>query len=233
MEKIITEKQLEYASKLGLDLATDIERSVASRLISDRKMELDPPAVELSEYASEIGLDVQGLTNSDLKSAIFSFVSDGGRDLELCRWFAYRVSRDRFKNFGEAGFELGSDQLKSVAQGLCGDEKAIKSVRRYGERDLRFFGTFTGSDGVTREGGSRRTAAYKLAKSILAGYQVAVEEAGSVPKKRVVVTAAQSSSGNSSALNNSGVDETEGASPGVVLGVIGVLFFIGAIVYFS
>lgn len=169
-----TEKQLKYAADLGIKLSGGESKSDLTELIRDARVAQNPAPVWLLEYGEELGIGLDGLTKSELYREIFSELLWLGDDYELSRWFAYRVLRDRLKNYSGLDVPFGSSMISDIAGQISLDPKVAASIRRY--ETVNFFGPFTSPGGVKMVGGSRNTIAYR---AVLASLELLADKTDS------------------------------------------------------
>jgi hypothetical protein len=164
-----SERQLEYASDLGISIPTGATKNDLCDLIS-MKLAKDKPATERHRsFARRYGLEVSNYIG---KRALFDQIQAAliatGKERDLVSWFTYRVYRELVKGVDNAPVEGPDDPIiQEVTSHLESDEAIIKSVRRYTGRELIWFGEWTSPDGFVQTGGSNRTYAYKKASSLL------------------------------------------------------------------
>ncbi len=161
-----TERQLKYARDLGLSFPENITIEAMSDLLRCHLSEDEPCPAWLWEYALEIGLVdfSEYIGKLELFSRVTRFLGEQG-DVPLATWFVYHVARDiarrRWDNPKESG--LSPDVVRSVAECLAANPKAMKSIRRYRPIDFLNFGQYQDDEGWVHCGASRRTLAYKAA----------------------------------------------------------------------
>lgn len=163
MEESATLKQKEFARSLGIEFDPNIGKNDISRLIG---LVTDRPSEDLLGFAEGINVDTFERTGRHLKGDIFSTLKKGG-DLPLTQWFVHRVARDRELKFKALPLKIDSEVIKNASTHISSNPKVIKSIHRYSDYDINFFGTFTSKDGYVNEGGSRNTIAYKEALKAL------------------------------------------------------------------
>lgn len=163
MEESATLKQKEFARSLGIEFDPNIGKSDISRIIS---LVTDKPSEDLLGFAEGINIDTFERTGRNLKADIFSTLKKGD-GLPLTQWFVHRVARDRELKFKALPLKIDSEVIKNASTHISSNPKVIKSIHRYSDYDINFFGTFTNKDGYVNEGGSRSTIAYKEALKAL------------------------------------------------------------------
>lgn len=164
-----TERQLEYAKKLGVSISPDLSENDISDLIS-LKLTKDKASDERHRaFARLYGVEC---TEYIGKKALFDRIQAElilpGREKKLLSWFAYRVYRELIKGIDDAPIKSPDDPvIVGIAEKFILDEKILKSVRRYEGRDLIWFGEWTAPDGSIHSGGSNRTEAFKQVSLML------------------------------------------------------------------
>lgn len=181
-----TERQLEYARDLGINVPSDATKATISDLIS-MKVEKDKPSTARHRaFAEQHGVDVtEYVGKKALFDRIHASLSAPGREKELLAWFAFRVYRELTHGAEDAPIDDPANPVFiSIADELLFDEKIIKSVRRYRGRDLIWFGEWTAPDGGLHTVGSNRTTAYRQVASLLRERVPSLEPSGrQKPKK--------------------------------------------------
>jgi hypothetical protein len=183
MEGLATEKQKNYANSLGVEFLPGVSKAEISALISDavdsgvsRGGHADQ---SLKDYADALNLEYsEDVSSRLLKIRVLDHLHLTENDEQLCRWFAFRVARDRELKYGGKTYSLIDERIGRIAGRLFTDKRILKSIKRYGHDSLNFFGNHTAFDGSVYEGGSRGTVAYKLTV-------VAFEESESVPEIKI------------------------------------------------
>jgi hypothetical protein len=167
-----TDRQLDYAQKLGLHVPVDATKQDVSAMI-DIKVNKDKLAtdrhIEFARYF-EIHLrpDVKYIGKKELFSLIFSALSENGREKDIVAWFAFRVYRHLVEGEHDVPIQsIGHPIILNIAEQLYSDSKIINSIRRYEGEKLIWFGEFTGGNGQVYNGGSVNTAAYKAVSALL------------------------------------------------------------------
>ncbi|MCK5770912.1 hypothetical protein [Algiphilus sp.] len=164
-----TDRQRDYATKLGLTFPEDITLGEMSQLL-DSRLEGDRRAKpEHFRWANAFGVSYTRFMG---KRALFYAIIDaadesGARD--LCRWFAFRVCRDQQRRASVPLIKQpDGSALRTIAAALADDERTVRSIERAAETDpFIWWGTFTTDDGRIIEGGSRNTIAYKAAANLI------------------------------------------------------------------
>jgi len=164
-----TERQLAFARDLGISVPADATIDEVSDLIPAH-LEKDKPASDNHRrIALLFGVKFTRFTGKkQLFERIFNTVSKPTHELDLTAWFAYRVYRHLVRG-AESVPITGPDQptIQEIATQLVSDEAALRSIRRYNSNGLLFFGEWTSPSGTLYTGGSKQTAGYEKASSLL------------------------------------------------------------------
>jgi hypothetical protein len=168
-EETPTERQIEYAVSLGINIPNGATKSELSDLISMAVDKDKPSDARHLQFAKFYGVD---FTRYIGKKLLFDRIQEElikpGNELNMISWFAFWVYRELVS--GKINPELDDPRnaiFISIAQELVSDEKIIKSVKRYNGRDLIWFGEWTSPSGYLMSGGSIQTMAYKTVSKIL------------------------------------------------------------------
>lgn len=198
-----TEKQKQYARDLGLSFPDDINVYEMSNLLNC-KLDNDSASPKwLIEHVWEIEPSQKGLAFTkyagleELVSFIYSKYFNDKNKTEMVHWFLYFVVRDRLNiGWDKPITEIYSDYpLDSVELRLTKNENVINSIKRYTNLCLLRFGEYLDEEGFTVTGGSKRTASYKEAMSLL-------KEAGIISiREKISYQASNVSKSNSGCLN--------------------------------
>ncbi len=195
-----TERQLEYAKDLGINIPSDATKASISDLIS-LKVEKDKPSTARHRaFAEQYGIDVtKYIGKKALFDRIHASLSTQGRENELLAWFAFRVYRELTNGADDAPIDdPGNPLFHAIADELVSDEKIIKSIRRYRGRDLIWFGEWTAPDGGLHTGGSNRTMAYKQVASLLRERVPSLESLGRQKPKKDISSSISKDAGRAS-----------------------------------
>lgn len=164
-----TERQIEYAVSLGINIPNGSTKSELSDLIRVATDKDKPSDARHINFAKIYGLYC---TRYIGKKLLFDRIQEElikpGNELNLISWFAFRVYRELVS--GKINPELDDPRnaiFMSIAQELISDDKVIKSIKRYTGRDLIWFGEWTSPSGYLMSGGSIQTIAYKTVSKIL------------------------------------------------------------------
>jgi hypothetical protein len=165
-----TERQLEFANKLGIVVPHNASKEELSDLI-DVKLQRDkPPSPVYRAFAERHGVRLTQYTGKKaLFDRLFGRLVMPGREEDLLAWFVFRVYRTLAEGRPDAAITSPDDPaIRAIATDLATDPQVVGSVRRYEEgQRLIWFGTFTAPDGVVHQGGSTQTVAYKRAAELL------------------------------------------------------------------
>ena len=164
-----TERQLEYARGVGIQVPSDANKDELSDLLSIYE-DRDKPATDRHrEFAKHFRIETTRYVGKKrLFEMIFAELRQPGNEVDLIAWFTFRVYRELTEASDSAPIKHPGDQkIRDIAKLLAEDEKVIKSIRRYRGEDLIWFGQWTAPDGITHYGGSNRTTAYKAAAEAL------------------------------------------------------------------
>lgn len=157
-----TERQIEYAKSLKINIPEKASSLDVSYLISRKTDRDSDPNPGLLEYADNRNLLFSKYIG---KQSLYNLIFNTLTDEDKIAFFAFCVYRwlsdDRHAN-------LDTHQNKNVfyefAKSMVNDESFVKSMNKYEGKDLRFFGKFTikkGNSESTIHGGSTNTIAYK------------------------------------------------------------------------
>jgi hypothetical protein len=184
-----TARQIEYAEELGISIPEGVSRAELSDLIDLAVYENDKPADWLVAYAAGLGIVTEQQPKKRLYSSIWFHLSRQPEGTDLCRWFVFRVLRDRERHHGGKGYGLSDPLVHEIAGHLVADKKLLSSVKRYDK--VNFFGEFTTKTGLVLSGGSRRTAAYGAVVGLLKEMGIEAEKPVSPPAEAVNPVAAK------------------------------------------
>lgn len=164
-----TERQLAFASDLGLNVPLDATWEEVRDLIS-AAVDKDIPATDRDRsLATLYGVSFTRFTGErHILKLILYAVRRPTHEHDLAAWFIYKVYCDLVRGTDDRQM-IGPDHptIREIAAQLASDETALNSVRRYDAQDLLRFGQWTAPDGALCTGGSKRTAAYEKATLLL------------------------------------------------------------------
>ena len=160
-----TDRQLNFADKLGIEIPRDANIKDAVALISKAVDNDSDPNPDLVEYANELGLTFSQYIG---KRALYGLVYRSMDLREQIAFFVFCVYRwlsdDRRGNLNKHHYR---QVFYDFADQHINDAKFVKSLAQYDGEDIRFFGKITYSDGNEYYGGSASTLAYKTCAAFL------------------------------------------------------------------
>lgn len=164
-----TERQIDYARDLGITIPPDATKNDVSDLISIKVDNDKPSTIRHRSFAKLYGLETTEYIGKKVLFDQIKYVLDKpGRERDLASWFTYRVYRGLVKGADNAPIKGPDDAIMQKIGGmLAQDQSVIRSIRRYGGREIIWFGEFTAPSGRVYNGGSKRTIAYNAASSAL------------------------------------------------------------------
>lgn len=160
-----TERQLEYATSLNIELPEGVCKQDVSALIS-RSVDRDGiPNEGLIDFATNRKLFFSKYIG---KTALYNWVFYELPDLDRVAFFIFSIYRyisdNRHSNLDT---HPHYEKFYEFANSIVGDERFMKSMNKYSGADLKFFGELTTPDGWTHTGGSVNTIAFKAAREFL------------------------------------------------------------------
>lgn len=165
-----TEKQIKYARDLGLKFPKDITTEEMSQLLDKHLSKDEPSPYWLMEYMNNFNLGVtKYLGRRNAYNWIWNHFKETNNDLELGIWFTYQICRHEMKKSWDDPNNSGinRDKIQNIAQQLIDNPKMLASIKRYNGDDLNEFGEYKNPDSSYSIGGSKRTAAYNVAKDLI------------------------------------------------------------------
>lgn len=164
-----TEKQLKYASDLGIPIHPHITKTEIGFLIS-LKVNHDKLASDRhKQFAREYGLEPPPeIGKKELFDLIKWEIDKPGREIDLIAWFTFRVYRHLMH--GHTDLQIDSPHhpiILEIANHLVNSPAIKKSIQKYRGRSLIFFGEFIMDNGQALNGGSVQTIAYRETSAIL------------------------------------------------------------------
>jgi hypothetical protein len=185
-----TERQIEYAKDLGIEIPDNATKQDLSALIS-RHLENDSdPNPELYEFADKRGFLFSKYIG---KKALYNLLFNNLEDVDKIAFFAFCVyrylSEDRHANLDTSPHR---DIFYDFANKMVNDESFVRSLNNYSGEDLRYFGKLRIDNNVQIYGGSVNTKAFKTTVSYL-------KEKGLLPRG---VSTTKRINGNRSSLDN-------------------------------
>ena len=118
-----TERQLEYATDLGISIPQNAAKSDLSDLISLKVDKDKPSTTRHREFANRFGVvTTQYIGKKALFDRIQSALVAPGREVELLSWFVYRVYRELTGGADDAPIQNPDDPLiQGIAESLAKD----------------------------------------------------------------------------------------------------------------
>jgi hypothetical protein len=164
-----TNRQLDYATDLGIEVPPNITKEEMSDLISFQVRNDRPASEQYQNVAQKYGVRFTRYTGKkELFDRIFNTLTMHGREKDLVGWFVYRVYRELVHGRRDVSIESHEDPaIQKIAGELMGDDSLLKSIRRYKGSEIIWFGQWTSPDGYVRQGGSNKTIAYKRESSAI------------------------------------------------------------------
>ncbi|MFN4124462.1 hypothetical protein [Pannonibacter indicus] len=166
-----SEAQLDYLKSLGVMHPPLLTRAEASALIDNAKRGWHPADGRVHELARHLKVEAPIYAS---KARVYAAILAAMRtrsDIDLARWYIFRVYRADFNKGAVGGFESPELPLfQRGAEALCSEERVLASLQRAADAsqtEWRWFGSFVGDQGITQTGDSRQTAAYKFARKFL------------------------------------------------------------------
>lgn len=216
-----TQRQLDYARDLGIDVPADATKEEVSDLIS-ACLEKDKPATDRHRsFAVLYRVRFTRFTGKrELYQRIFNTLKRPGREAELVEWFVFRVYRTLVKGAENASINTPDDPvIKDIAAELSTQDNFLRSVQRYDPDSLLWFGEWTSPDGWQHFGGSRRTVAFQKAFDLLQqrlGISIRESESRRLSPTR----------GRSTKLSASPSEHKSGCATMVVIGVVIMVIYL-------
>lgn len=224
-----TERQLDYARDLGIQIPDGATKNDLSVMIS-MKVDQDNPATDRHKsFAKKYAVEVsQFIGKKALFDCIQAALITTGREKELVSWFVYRVYRELVKGNNSAPVEGPDDPIvQDIVSQICNDEAIVKSIRRYRGRDLIWFGEWTAPSGRVYKGGSNRTVAYKTISSLLREkIDISSHRVEGIDRRRNEVK--QNMSGSNTQTRQS---QSEGCLAGMILSFLAIVGVVVEIVW--
>lgn len=160
-----TERQIEYAHSLDVEIPENASQQDVSALIS-RSVEKDgTPNEGLVEFATNKKIFFSKYIG---KTALYNKVFQQLDKTDRIAFFIFSIYRyvsdDRHANLDT---HPNKNDFYEFAYSINEDEKFLKSLNKYDGASLKYFGEFTTPDGWTHTGGSVNTIAFKTAREFL------------------------------------------------------------------
>lgn len=164
-----TERQIDYAHSLGINITDDMCFEDVRCLISRKTDDRQPPKQGLIDFADAHNISFSNFTG---KKALYNSVFYGLPQKDAIAFFIFSLYRylsdDRESNLDKSLYKI---YFYEFAEEYNSNSKFVKSLYdNYRGEDLRFFGTLHISDSngeSWNSGGSAKTYALKCAKNYL------------------------------------------------------------------
>ncbi len=164
-----SEAQINLAQDLNIQIPMNVSMGDLSEMISFVTDKDKLPTDRHLKFADNYGVDYTQYTGKkSLFDRIYHSLLESGDENNIVAWFAFRVYRGLVS--GDLNTEPQDPShpvFQEISKLLSTNEPIIKSMRKYRGRDLIWFGQKTFSSGITVEGGSKRTMAYKTVEKHL------------------------------------------------------------------
>lgn len=159
------------ASERQTDYLRDLGGTVFPGMSTDEAHDLIDNAIERKTPSDQSGVEVARhfnipITRYTSKGAIYARAlqaAEAAGDQVLARWFAYRVYRVEFDRSLPGVTSPDHAAIRLIADEIVADDKQLSSLKRAARASttgFRWFGQFTGKDGATHTGDSKRTSVY-------------------------------------------------------------------------
>nr|WP_054549360.1 hypothetical protein [Lysinibacillus sphaericus] len=159
-----TERQIEYAHSLGIQIPVNASQKDVSALISHAVEKDGIPNQGLVDYATNKKiLFSKYIGKTALYNKIFSQLSNIDRNAFFIFSIYRYISDDRHANLDTHPNKV---DFYEFANSVNKDEKFLNSLKKYSGASLKYFGEFT-VEGITHTGGSVNTIAFKTAREFL------------------------------------------------------------------
>ena len=167
-ERPATERQLNYARDLGIDVPLNANIEELSDLISARLNEDEKSGEALLLLAEQYHVNHTRFTGKhELFGRIFDRLNRPTREVDLLAWFSLQVYKSIAINNRSTLRRPNHLEIYQLAKELSSDRTVINSVRRYRGDQLTHFGEWEDSAGSIHFGASIRTTAYHKVASLL------------------------------------------------------------------
>lgn len=164
-----TQRQLDYARDLNIDIPPNPSKDEMAYLISMR-LDNDKPATERHiGFAECFNIDVSlGIGKKALFDRIKWELEKPERETDLIAWFVFRVYRQLVHGVDNAPIDSPNHPIiRDIATHLSYSTAVLKSIRKYQGRSLIAFGDWVSPSGNLYQGGSTKTIAYRETASLL------------------------------------------------------------------
>ena len=172
-----SEAQINLAQDLNIQIPMNVSMGDLSEMISFVTDKDKLPTDRHLKFADNYGVDYTQYTGKkSLFDRIYHSLLESGDENNIVAWFAFRVYRGLVGS-GDLNTEPQDPShpvFQEISKLLSTNEPIIKSMRKYRGRDLIWFrarskraNTYRADSGITVEGGSKRTMAYKTVEKHL------------------------------------------------------------------
>lgn len=177
-EKEPTSNQINYARSLGIYIPFGITFDELSDLISNIENNDKLASDRHKAFADFYGIKyTKNVGKKQLFNQIKYEVFSNNKEEDMASWFIFRVYRSLVLGVENVSITSpNNSKIKEITETLLKDPKFLNSLKRYVNSDLRYFGEFTDSRGITHYGASKNTNSYKLALNELKKYKEIQED---------------------------------------------------------
>jgi hypothetical protein len=162
-----TERQLEYAKHLKIEIPENATKDELSVLISYKVDNDSPPNPGLIDFATGRNISFSKHIG---KKALYNLLFRALPLEDRIAFFAFSVYRslsdDREANLDK---HISKNVFYELAEQQLRNDQFLKSMNRYSGENLRFFGTMKFKDGNSTNGGSVNTVSYKVCAEFISG----------------------------------------------------------------
>lgn len=163
-----TERQIQYATDLGIQIPENATLAEVSDLIDNAVRNKQPADRRTQGFADRYGVDYTRYTSKPrIFERIHHALLDPSRAEELAAWFIFRVHRHLVHGSTKTEVQDADHKgIRAAAAQLADDQKFLDSIRKnYGDDTLIWFGELKNPQGDVYRGASTRTYAYNVAKN--------------------------------------------------------------------
>lgn len=159
-----SDRQLAYASHLGVTIPPGATMAEVSDLIDYHKENDEPAEEELRALARNYGVVfTKYMGRKTLHQRIWNSPEAPG-----VAWFVFCLYKDLLpKRAPQVATGPDHPAIKEITDQVLADKQVVESLSRYRGADLSFFGQRTRRDGIVEQGGSNRTIAYERVSQLL------------------------------------------------------------------
>lgn len=164
-----TDNQINYARSLGIYVPFGITFDELSDLISNIENNDKSASDRHKTFADFYNIKYsKNVGKKMLFERIQYEIFSNNLEQQMASWFVFRVYRSLVRGQENVSISMPSDRIiEEITNTLLNEPKFKTSLKRYADQDLRFFGEFTASNGITYFGASKTTNSYKLASAEL------------------------------------------------------------------